>query len=135
MFGTLDALFTNQVSETYGNACGTYPAGDVDRLAGASAFHGGFIDIPNIARSQKWSGGVMGASDIERGLVGVLVQQASATGVKTGDATRLWGDCSYGNDGAGGTAGDITAPFANGSNSCRPSYSRVDSVSHGDLLP
>ena len=125
IIGTLDELFTNQVSAPYGNACGTYPAGDVDRKT-TGYFQGGFIDIANNALALSWSGGVSGSQgspeyDIERGLVGVLVQHTPSRG----DATRLWGECSYGTDGRGGVA-----EFG-----CRESYSLVDDVTHRDLRP
>lgn len=126
-------LFTADVTAPF-NTTGTIgtcvtPSADVDRKA-SGAFQGGYIDIANNALGLKFSGGVSGSQGspsygIERGLVGVLVQQATAGSSKTGDAMRLWGDCSYGTDGAGGVA----------STGCRTSYSLVNSVSHNDLKP
>ncbi|HWQ70333.1 MAG TPA: hypothetical protein VN494_10375 [Patescibacteria group bacterium] len=133
IIGTLQGLFTNDVTAPY-NTTGTigtcvYPSADVDRKA-TGAFQGGFIDIANNALALEWSGGVSGTQGspnygIERGLVGVLIQGATAGSSKTGDAMRLWGECSYGTDGSGGIA----------STGCRESYSLVDSVSHADLRP
>lgn len=61
IFGTLDELFTNQVTAPY-NGTGTigscvYPSGDVDRKA-SGFFQGGFIDIANNAIAHSWIGGV-----------------------------------------------------------------------------
>lgn len=135
IFGTLDELFINQVTAAY-NGTGTigtcvYPSGDVDRKA-SGYFQGGFIDIANNAIAHSWIGGVDvgsgGGNEIERGLVGVLVQHNSATTANVpskGDTTRLWGDCAYGTDGAGGNA----------STGCRRSFSLVEDVSHADILP
>jgi hypothetical protein len=132
IFGTLDELFTNQVTAPY-NGTGTigtcvYPSGDVDRKA-SGFFQGGFIDIANNAIAHSWIGGVDvgpgGGNEIERGLVGVLVQQATTATTFRGDATRLWGDCAYGTNGAGGNADP----------GCRRSFSLVEDVSHSDILP
>ena len=114
-------VFTQQLREPYGTVCGTYPAGDVDRVPGAAAFHGGFIDLQNTALGNNFANGALQnpATNIERGLVGVLVQNTPTRG----DATRLWGDCSYGTNGDGGVA----------SSGCRREYSLVGSISHDDL--
>ena len=134
IFGTLGELFTNQVEAPY-NGTGTigtciYPSGDVDRKA-SGYFQGGFIDIANNALAHSWRGGVdvnEVANELERGLVGVLVQHNStptAAVPSKGDATRLWGDCAYGSNGAGGNAEP----------GCRRSFSLVEDVSHSDILP
>ena len=136
VFGTLDELFTQQVTAPYGggtvSTC-TYPAGDVDRKA-TGFFQGGYIDIPNTVLSHTCSAGNCTLNNnIERGLVGVLVQSTATRG----DATRLWGDCSYGN-GEGGSIGasPVTDPTTNpGSGACRTAFSLVDKVSHIDLRP
>jgi hypothetical protein len=135
-------LFTADVTAPF-NTTGTIgtcvtPSADVDRRA-SGAFQGGYIDIANNALALKWAAGVSGSQGspsygIERGLVGVLIQQATATGSKTGDAMRLWGECSYGADGSGGSA-DGSGTVSDGGSYCRQSYSLVDTVSHADLRP
>jgi hypothetical protein len=138
IFGTLDELFTQQVTAPYGGGTAstcTYPAGDVDRKA-AGFFQGGYIDIPNVVRGSDCADGACvtraGAQqlNIERGLVGVLLQSTATRG----DATRLWGDCSFGDGNGTSVRGsdDATNPRQN---ACRQSFSLVDSVSHFDLRP
>lgn len=132
VIGSLDQLFTQQVTAPYGSNCGSYPAGDVDRKA-TNFFQGGYIDIPNVVLGQNCSLGACTSFNVERGLVGVLVQNTATRG----DASRLWGDCSYGN-GAGGSVVPVPAtPFANSAagGGCREDFSLVDNVSHFDLRP
>ena len=136
IFGTLDELFTQQVTAPYGSVCGSYPAGDVDRKT-TGFFQGGYIDIPNIIKSNTCSDGNCTLNtNIERGLVGVLVQSTATRG----DATRLWGDCSYGN-GEGGSITVAQATQVNGSgipnsgSTCRTAFSLVNTVAHNDLRP
>lgn len=144
VIGSLDELFTQDVTAPYQSVC-AYPAGDVDRkpVPGggvvADAFHGGWIDITNRVRGRNTNAGVVGTAtvspglNIERGLVGVLVQQTTSKG----DVTRLWGDCAYGTSttvlGAEPIAPTVAANASGGL--CRPSYSLVDEVNHNDIRP
>lgn len=133
IIGTLDELFIQQVTAPYLTAnCGTaYPVADIDRKPGQAggnatdAFIGGWIDIRNgLAVDTELN--------LPRGLVGVLVQNTASRG----DATRLWGDCSYGPTSDGGTYIDANSGgVLNGTPGCRPSFSLVNGVNHHDIHP
>ncbi|MBI2883486.1 MAG: hypothetical protein HYY11_06225 [Candidatus Methylomirabilis oxyfera] len=128
LIGTLDELLTAQVTTPYNTTC-TYPAADVDRTGAtpANAFAGGFLDITNHARANLTTAGLIiqdpaiGPLGLERGLVGVLVQNTPSRG----DATRLWGDCSFGLVGLGL---ELSADVG-----CRFPFTLVDFASHRDI--
>jgi hypothetical protein len=127
VMGTLEELLSATVAGPYNSTC-AYPAGDVDRkpvTAGgtaADAFHGGWLDILNAAQAEDFLAGVgSGFPFFERGMVGVLVQNTASTG----DATRLWGDCAYGNE--------TDVPGVRATVGCRVDFSLVDFVSHEDI--
>lgn len=135
IIGTLDELFAANVTAPFNTTGGIgtciVSSADVDRKA-SGAFQGGYIDLKNRARSATTTAGVVSAENsFPRGLVGVLVQQTT----NTGDATRLWGDCAYGNSTT--TFGSVQpADLSNpASAACRTKYSLVDSVNHNDILP
>jgi hypothetical protein len=140
VIGTLAELLGSTVIAPYNTSgnIGTciYPSADVDRKA-TGPFQGGYIDLQNRARSATTNAGVVSAENsYPRGLVGVLVQQATTATTFRGDVTRLWGDCAYGSSTTtfGSVQTDTTVINSSGAG-CRPSYSLVEDVNHADSQP
>jgi hypothetical protein len=140
VIGSLDELFASNVDAANYKTTGcTLLSADTDRTA-TNPFKGGWIDLKNRARSANTNAGIVGAENsYERGLVGVLVQQATTATTFRGDATRLWGDCAYGNSTTSGGTESVQTnrSIANpsGGTACRPSYSLVEDVNHADIAP
>lgn len=137
IIGTLGELFPSSVlAGDYKTTGCTLLSADTDRT-GTSPFKGGWIDLKNRARGENTSGGVVGADNYPRGLVGVLLQQATSASTFRSDATRLWGDCSYGNSliGFGTVQIDTTVANPTDGSACRPKYSLVEDVNHADIAP
>jgi len=139
VIGTLGDLFAANVTAPFNTTGGigtcVVPSADVDRKA-SGAFQGGWISLQNRARSATTAAGVVSAENsYPRGLVGVLVQQNTNAGTGTGDTTRLWGDCAYGNSTTTFGSVQTTATAANSAGGCRPSYSLVEDVNHADTQP
>lgn len=135
IFGTLDELFgptvTTGSTPPYNTSGGIgtciYPSADVDRKA-VGPFKGGWIDLANRAFGRSSHEGEVEFDQGEgaftrsyaRGLVGVLVQNTASAG----DATRLWGDCAY---------GDSDEGLNSAESGCRRAFNQNWEVSHDDI--